>query len=65
MKLDWLAFTMCLNSGKYAGVVTAQQAEGITRKIDGTPTFYLNGKRFDGFVPLDELRKMMGVKGKG
>lgn len=65
LNLDWLAFNMCLNTGKHAGTVAAQQADGLKKKIDGTPTFYLNGKRFDGFVPLDELRKMMGVKLKG
>jgi protein-disulfide isomerase len=63
--LDWLSFTMCLNTGKKAEVVAAQHADGIKKKIDGTPTFYLNGKRFDGFVPIDKLRNMMGVKGKG
>lgn len=63
--LNWVSFGMCLSTGKYAGVVAGQQADGLKKKIEGTPTFFLNGKRFDGFVPLDELRKMMGVKGKG
>ncbi len=62
LNLDWLAFNMCLNTGKYAKAVEAQLQEGQSKKIQGTPTFYLNGKRFDGFVPLDDLRKMMGVK---
>ena len=60
--LDWMVFSVCLNSGKYSSVVAAQHEAGVKNKITGTPTFYLNGKRFDGFVPLEDLRKLMGVK---
>lgn len=62
LKLDWMAFSVCLNSGKYGSAVAAQYADGVKKKIAGTPTFYLNGKRFDGFVPIEELRKLMGAK---
>ncbi len=60
--LDWMSFSVCASSGKYAKAVAAQHEAGVKNKITGTPTFYLNGKRFDGFVPLEDLRKMMGVK---
>jgi protein-disulfide isomerase len=60
--LDWMGFSVCLSSGKYSSVVAAQHEAGVKNKITGTPTFYLNGKRFDGFVPLEDLRKIMGVK---
>jgi protein-disulfide isomerase len=60
--LDWMVFSVCLNSGKYTQAVAAQHEAGVKKKITGTPTFYLSGKRFDGFVPLEELRKMMGVR---
>ncbi len=62
LKLDWMAFSVCLNSGKHSSAVAAQHEDGVKKKITGTPTFYLNGKRFDGFVPLEELRKLMGAK---
>jgi|GEM_PF-2299489 len=62
LRLDWMAFSLCLNSGKYGSVVAAQHEDGVKNKITGTPTFYLNGKRFDGFVPLEELQKLMGMK---
>ncbi len=62
LKLDWMAFSVCLNSGKYGSIVAAQYEDGVKKKISGTPTFYLNGKRFDGFVPIEELKKLMGVK---
>jgi protein-disulfide isomerase len=60
--LDWMAFSVCLSSGKYSKAVAAQHGAGVKNKITGTPTFYLNGKRFDGFVPIEELRKLMGMK---
>jgi protein-disulfide isomerase len=62
--LDWMAFSLCLSSGKYGSAVAAQHEGGVKNKITGTPTFYLNGKRFDGFVPLEDLRKLMGAVGK-
>lgn len=62
--LDGIAFGACLSTGKQAGTVAAQRQDGENKKITGTPTFYLNGKRFNGFVPLEELRKMMGVNQK-
>jgi len=62
LNLDWMGFSVCLSSGKYSKAVAAQHEDGVKKKITGTPTFYLNGKRFGGFVPLEELRKMMGVK---
>jgi len=62
LNLDWMVFSVCMTSGKYTKAVPAQHEAGVKKKISGTPTFYLNGKRFGGFVPIEELRKMMGVK---
>ncbi len=59
--LDWVSFSVCLSSGTHGKAVAAQYEDGVKNKITGTPTFYLNGKRFDGFVPVEELRKMMGM----
>lgn len=65
LRLDGLSFGICLNTGKYSSIVTGQLQDAVNKKIQGTPTFYVNGKRFDGFVPLNELRKMLAVKKKG
>ncbi|OGW39295.1 MAG: hypothetical protein A2X58_13095 [Nitrospirae bacterium GWC2_56_14] len=62
LKLDWMTFSVCVTSGKYTKAVAAQYEAGVKNKITGTPTFYLNGKRFDGFMPVEEFRKLMGVK---
>lgn len=59
--LDWVSFGLCVASGRYDAAVAAQREDGVKKKITGTPTFYLNGKRYDGFVPLLEFRKLIGV----
>jgi protein-disulfide isomerase len=61
LMLDVNSFSVCVSSGKYAGIVAAQHESGVKKMIRGTPTFWLNGKRFEGSVPLTELRKMVGV----
>lgn len=53
------AFDACLSSGKFANLVDAQREDGIRRKISGTPTFFVNGRRFDGMIPPEELRKAL------
>jgi protein-disulfide isomerase len=60
--LNWVSFGLCMSSNKYAPVVSAQHEDGMKLKIAGTPMFYLNGKRFNGAVPLEDLRKLTGVK---
>jgi protein-disulfide isomerase len=62
LNLDWMVFSVCVTSGKYTNAVAAQHEAGVKNRITGTPTFYLNGKRFDGFMPVEEFRKLMGVK---
>jgi protein-disulfide isomerase len=57
--LDRTTFSKCLTSGKNVSAVATQHEDGVKNKITGTPTFYINGKRFDGFVPLEELRNLM------
>ncbi len=63
LHLDALAFGACLNAGKYRTAVAAQREDGVNNKINATPTFYLNGKRFEGFVPLEKFRTLVGAKG--
>lgn len=63
LHLDPIAFGFCLNTGTHSAAVAAQHEEGVKKMVDATPTFYLNGKRFNGFVPLEEFRKLVGVKG--
>jgi protein-disulfide isomerase len=37
-----------MKSGRYASRIEFSRQEGISKLVDGTPTFYINGKKFDG-----------------
>ena len=55
--LDTRALTECVASQRFQRRVAAQQQDGVRRRITGTPTFFVNGRRFDGLIPLDQLKK--------
>ena len=46
--LNTSTFNSCLESGKYAGKVTQEQAQGRQRGVQATPTFFVNGKMYEG-----------------
>jgi protein-disulfide isomerase len=46
--LDMTRFKADLDSHKYAARVHAEEQEGEVAGVEGTPTFFINGKRFNG-----------------
>ncbi len=44
--LDMNKFNGCIDSGKYASAVEKDFQSGTGRGVDGTPTFFINGKKF-------------------
>ena len=46
-------FAECLDSGRYAGIVNSDIAEGQGYGINGTPTFFINGQRLVGAQPVN------------
>jgi protein-disulfide isomerase len=50
--LDQARFDECLDQGKYADVVAADYQGGLEAEVSGTPTFWINGTKLDGAVPL-------------
>jgi protein-disulfide isomerase len=54
--LDVPAFNACVAAGRYRARVIAQRDDGIKRQITGTPTLYIDGRRYDGMVPIEQLR---------
>jgi protein-disulfide isomerase len=46
--LDVNAFRMELESGVYAADVEEDVSSGVRSGVNGTPTFFVNGERFDG-----------------
>lgn len=57
--LESKAFENCLASGRFASRVAAQRADGIKRRMAGTPTFFVNGTRFEGAILADQLRRAL------
>jgi protein-disulfide isomerase len=55
--LDPVRFTTSLASGRYRAAIQSDIDEAKARDVRGTPVFFVNGKRFDGLVPLDDLRR--------
>ncbi|MFH1237472.1 MAG: DsbA family protein [Candidatus Aenigmatarchaeota archaeon] len=49
--LDTAKFNACLDSGKYKADVDKDTAEGSSYGVTGTPTFFINGKKFVGAQP--------------
>lgn len=59
LKLDQKRFDHCLDSNKYAQMVSQDTAEGKRLGITGTPTFFVNGVRLVGAVPLNNFVKVI------
>jgi protein-disulfide isomerase len=53
--LDPGTFNTCLDSGKYSTKVQQEMTEGQQRGVQGTPTFFINGQRYEGALSYDQL----------
>lgn len=45
--VDVTAYDQCMESGRYAQRIEFSRQEGDQMMVDGTPTFYLNGKKLN------------------
>jgi len=54
--LDASAFTECLDSARFRDAVLADQREGREAGVRATPTFFINRRKVEGALPLDEFR---------
>jgi protein-disulfide isomerase len=59
LKLDGDAFDKCLDSGETAAGVKASLAEGQRLGIEGTPSFFMNGRFFSGGLTFEQLSAMI------
>lgn len=59
--LDTGLFTACLDSGAMAARVTADMAAGQAAGVRATPTFFINGIRYEGVQTVDQLRTAAGL----
>jgi protein-disulfide isomerase len=54
--LDAGTFTDCLDSGRFREAVLADQREGRAAGVRATPTFFINQRKVEGVLPLEEFR---------
>jgi protein-disulfide isomerase len=57
--LDASAFDKCLDSGEQAGIVKGELDEAQKLGLQGTPSFFLNGRFLSGVMTYDQLRQII------
>ena len=57
--LDVNKFKACLDSDKYRDEVRKDYEDGIRYGVQGTPTFFVNGKMYVGYRSYDEMVKII------
>lgn len=57
--LDMDKFNNCLDSGKYSEEVKADQSEGQSYGVTGTPGSFINGQALGGAAPYAQLKQMI------
>jgi len=56
LNLDMVKFAADLESKEIANQIEADQKEGDSLHVNGTPTFYIDGKEYTGALPLETFK---------
>ena len=59
LKLDTAAFDKCLDGGEKVAAIKADQAEAQTLGLQGTPSFFINGRYISGTLSYERLRDVV------
>jgi len=62
--LDMAKFTQDIESPAYKKIITRDLNEGNSAGVSGTPTFYINGKKYNGAVEPDKLKPILAAEMK-
>jgi protein-disulfide isomerase len=54
--IERIAFTECLDGGRFRDAVEQDMSEGRALGVTGTPTFFINGRRLVGAQPVEAFR---------
>jgi len=57
LALDEAAFDACLAEDRYAAAIADDQALGLSRGVDSTPSFFVNGQLIAGAYPLETFNQ--------
>ena len=57
------AFVGCLDAGKFQAEVEKDLGEGRALGVTGTPTFFINGKKYKGAMTIEQMSAIIdGIK---
>ena len=59
LDLNVAKFNDCLDAGKYAGKVQADETDGQGRGVQGTPATFVNGQLVSGAVPYESFQSVI------
>jgi len=59
LNLDSGKFDNCLDGGKYASKITADQQEGQAKGVNGTPATFVNGQLVSGAQPYENFKQII------
>ncbi|MEK7159000.1 MAG: DsbA family protein [Patescibacteria group bacterium] len=59
LKLNTKKFNNCLDSGKYTEKVQADETDGQSRGVNGTPATFVNGQLVSGAVPYESFKSII------
>ena len=52
-------FKAALDAAKYKAVIEAETKEGQAVGVNGTPTFFINGRKISGAYPFETFKKIV------
>ncbi|MBU2236118.1 DsbA family protein [Patescibacteria group bacterium] len=59
--LNTNAFGTCLDSGRFANEIEKDRTDGIVVDVRGTPTWFINGIKIEGIIPLDAFKEIIEI----
>lgn len=57
--LNTKKFNDCLDSGKYASEIVAEEEAGLASGVEGTPATFVNGELVSGAVPYEQFKQIV------
>ncbi len=60
--LNTKKFNECLDSGKYAAEISAEEQAGVAAGVEGTPATFVNGELVSGALPYDQFKSIIDSK---
>lgn len=57
--LNTKKFNECLDSGKYASEIGAEEEAGLAAGVEGTPATFVNGELVSGAVPYEQFKQII------